>query len=49
MIKNWKTTLAGISTIIGGIVLIVQGNYAEGVTAIAAGIGLIKAKDNDVK
>lgn len=46
-IKNWKTTFLGISTIIGGVAMIIKGQVAEGVTAIFAGIGLGAAKDYD--
>lgn len=47
--KNWKTTLAGVSMLLSGIVLIVsEKNYASGVTAIIAGIGLVFAKDGNV-
>lgn len=49
MFKNWKTTLAGLGAIISGVALIVKGNIAEGVTGIITGIGLISAKDSDVK
>ena len=54
--KNWKTTVTGILTILGGIAgggkLILAGQVTEGVsvliTALTAGIGLIVAKDNNV-
>jgi hypothetical protein len=45
ILSNWKTTLTGIGTIIGGVVLIANGNYGAGATAIVAGIGQILAKD----
>lgn len=46
MFKSWKTTLAGISAILGGIVLIVvEGKVSEGAAAIIAGIGLLFAQD----
>jgi hypothetical protein len=45
MIKNWKTSLAGIGSLITGIALIVKGSVTEGVTAIITGFGLIFAKD----
>lgn len=48
--KNWKTTLAGIASIIGGISLFV--NHPEqteaAFAAVTLGIGLIFAKDNNV-
>ncbi len=43
--KNWKTTLAGIAAIIGGVFLILSDKTGEGVTAITLGVGLIAAKD----
>jgi hypothetical protein len=49
MFKNWKTSLSGIGAIISGIALIFKGSVAEGVTAIITGIGLVAAKDNDIK
>ena len=54
--KNWKTTISGILTILGGIAAggkrILAGQVTEGagvlITAITAGVGLIVAKDNNV-
>lgn len=54
--KNWKTTVSGILTILGGIAaggkLIIAGQVTEGagvlLTAITAGVGLIAAKDSNV-
>lgn len=55
--KNWKTTSAGISMIIAGILGLYyawignnlnQGTIMAGVGTILAGIGLISAKDHDV-
>lgn len=54
--KNWKTTVSGVLTILGGIAaggkLIVAGQMTEGIgviiTAVTAGIGLLHAKDNNV-
>lgn len=43
--KNWKTTLAGLGSLITGVASIVTGDLHTGVTAIIAGIGLIAAKD----
>ena len=45
--KNWKTTFAGIAAVISGISLIITGQIVEGVSAIAAGIGLHAAKDGE--
>jgi len=47
MFKNLKTTLAGLGSIITGVVMIVKGNVIEGVTAITTGIGLVLAKEKD--
>ena len=52
--KSWKTTLAGIGTILagvgGGIKLIAAGQTVEGFSSIVAGItagtGLISPRDN---
>ena len=48
--KNWKTTLAGLSSIIGGISLFVNDNskLTESFTAVSIGIGLLFAKDFNV-
>jgi hypothetical protein len=46
--KNWKTSLAGIAAITGGIKLIVDNNIEAGVTAIITGLGLFAAKDGNV-
>lgn len=46
MKKSWKTTFFGISTIIGGVAMIItKGALMEGVTAITTGIGIVFAKD----
>ena len=45
--KNWKTTFAGIASVISGISMIVTGQLIEGVTAIVAGLGLHAAKDSE--
>ena len=45
--RNWKTTLFGFSAILSGIVMIVKGQPAEGITAILSGLGLTAAKDFD--
>ena len=50
MTKNWKTTLSGIASIIGGIALFV--NHPDQIeaafAAVSLGFGLIFAKDNNV-
>lgn len=48
IITNWKTTLTGIATLIGGVLLVANKNTTEGVTAILAGIGQIFAKDANI-
>jgi hypothetical protein len=46
MLQNWQTTIAGIACIAGGIYLITSGKGAvEGGAMIAAGLGLLRAKD----
>lgn len=44
-LTNWKTTLAGIASIITGIVSIVNGNMQVGISTIIVGLGLIMGKD----
>jgi hypothetical protein len=44
IIKNWKTTIAGIATIVIGIINW-KSNPTESITSITAGIGLILAND----
>lgn len=48
--KNWKTTLAGLASIISGIALATNNpdRLQEAGTLILAGIGLLCAKDNNV-
>ncbi len=48
--KNWKTTLAGLAAIIGGISLFVNHpeRIEEAFTAVSLGVGLIFAKDKNV-
>jgi hypothetical protein len=45
MLKNWKTTIFGISAILGGITTIIKGDIGGGATAILSGFGLLFAKD----
>lgn len=49
MLKNWKTTLFGISTILSGVVMIIKGDIFSGIIAISSGMGLNFAKDADSK
>jgi uncharacterized membrane protein HdeD (DUF308 family) len=48
--KNWKTTLTGIASIITGIALFVNhpGEIEAALAAVTLGFGLIFAKDNNV-
>lgn len=48
ILKNWKTSLAGLGAILTGAAMIVKGNYVEGIASVSAGIGLLKAKDSNV-
>lgn len=52
---SWKTTSAGIASIVGGFATLWfrraaldEGTFSVAVTAILGGIGLIFARDNDV-
>lgn len=47
--RNWKTTLFGISSIVTGIATIIKGDVQTGVSIIVSGAGLIFAKDHDNK
>ena len=40
-----KTTLSGFAGILTGVVTILKGDLATGVTAILTGVGLVFAKD----
>jgi len=47
--RNWKTTVAGIAAILGGVkIYITTGNINEALTSLIAGMGLLFAKDHDV-
>lgn len=48
MKRNWKTSLFGIGALITGIATILKGDLQTGLSTIAAGIGLIFAKDYDI-
>lgn len=47
LLKNWKTTLAGLAAIVTGAALIAKGQLIEGIAAITTGLGLSAAKDFD--
>lgn len=50
MLKNWKTTLAGIATILAGVSKAVnEGLTVEALGLIIAGIGLVLGKDFNVE
>ena len=46
-ILNWKTTLAGLTTVLAGIVKIVNKDVVGGLTLVATGLGLVHSKDAD--
>lgn len=46
MKKNWKTSILGLGSILTGVGLFFKGQQLEAVQAIAAGVGLIFAKDH---
>lgn len=47
--QSWQTTVAGLGCIAAGVYLIAAGKGAvEGAALIAAGIGLVRAKDSNV-
>lgn len=48
--KNWRTTLSGVSSIIAGVTLYVNNpeQIEEAFALVSIGIGLIFAKDNNV-
>jgi hypothetical protein len=48
--KNWKTTLTGVSSIIGGIALFVNqpDKIQEAIGMVIIGIGFLSAKDHNV-
>lgn len=53
--KSWKTTLAGVGAIVGGIAIALKAvaagdfsKFPEVIAAVTAGIGLIAARDNNV-
>ena len=48
ILRNWKTSLAGIGAIITGAAMIVKGNTIGGIASISAGLGMLNAKDNNV-
>lgn len=48
MLKNWKTSLFGLGTLLTGIATIVKGDIPGGVTAVLTGLGLFAAKDSDI-
>lgn len=48
--KNWKTTLSGVASIISGIALFVNSpdKLQEAVGLVIVGIGFLSAKDHNV-
>ena len=49
MFKNWKKTLMCLGSLFICVLLVVKGNVQEGLAAITTGVGLILAKDAEVK
>jgi hypothetical protein len=47
--RNWKTSFFGITTILSGIANLIQGDYITGFTIISTGLGLLFAKDHNIK
>jgi len=47
-LRSWRTTIAGLAVLAGGIYLVVIGKTVEGGIIIAAGLGLLGAKDFNV-
>lgn len=49
--KNWKTTLSGIASIISGVVLYIQHpeQISEAVGLVTVGFGLVFAKDHNAE
>jgi hypothetical protein len=45
--KNWKTTLFGVSALLGGITSILKGDINTGIIAISGAFGLFHAKDHN--
>lgn len=45
MLKNWKTSLFGLGTLITGVATIIKGDIPGGITAVLTGLGLFAAKD----
>lgn len=45
--KNWKTTLFGISALLGGVTSIIKGDFNTGIIAISGALGLFHAKDHN--
>ena len=52
--SSWKTTVAGIGAILGGLAMIFKGvasgepvDFAAALAAIMSGVGLLSARDND--
>jgi hypothetical protein len=48
ILKNWKTSLFGLGSIITGTALLIAGKAAEGVGLIVTGISGLFSKDSDV-
>lgn len=45
IIKNWRTTVAGVVTILAGSFYFIEGDKNHAIELLTLGIGLIAAKD----
>lgn len=45
MLRNWRTSLMGLATIIVGVYCLMTGHVEVALSAITGGVGLIVAKD----
>ncbi|MDX2195720.1 MAG: hypothetical protein NW207_04825 [Cytophagales bacterium] len=48
ILRNWKTSLSGLASVILGIISIAGGDVGTGIATIVSGVGLVAAKDSDV-
>jgi hypothetical protein len=45
ILKNWKTSLTGLATVLAGVVKIIHHDIVGGGTLILTGLGLVNAED----
>lgn len=48
ILKNWKTSLFGLGSIISGTALLLAGKVVEGIGLISTGVTGLLSKDSDV-